>query len=297
FPEDSNGIQYLVDLIRQHLYRWYGKFKEEDSPECANLLIVNGDDIADEFLSEPRRYEQRILVLSSSPIEPALLKRANDLSSKGSLCLISLKPASPPKTPEELTCSPIRSSRSTSPLLMAKRSPILEALKTRRNQSDVSSHQSKSSPEMKPITNNDQAMKLRVLVVEDNAVNRKVLSAYLRKRRFEFVEAENGQEGVQAFQKYPTGYFDICLMDLQMPVMDGFQAAINIRSLESKRNGSGESARSLKIYALSGLATPEDKQRASEIGFDGYLVKPVSFKMLDSIFQSLPRSAPWRVSQ
>ncbi|KAG8756805.1 His Kinase A domain containing protein [Serendipita sp. 396] len=315
FPEDANGIQYLVDLIRQHLYRWYGKFKEEESPECANLLIVNGDDIGDEFLSEPRRYEQRILVLSSSPIEPALLKRANDLSSKGSLCLISLKPvgphalarlfsklmdntqASPPKTPEELTCSPIRSSRSTSPLLMAKRSPILEALKTRRMQSDVSSHQSKSSPEMKPITNNDQAMKLRVLVVEDNAVNRKVLSAYLRKRRFEFVEAENGQEGVQAFQKYPTGYFDICLMDLQMPVMDGFQAAINIRSLESKRNGSGESARPLKIYALSGLATPEDKQRASEIGFDGYLVKPVSFKMLDSIFQSLPRSVPWRVSQ
>ncbi|KAG8807370.1 His Kinase A domain containing protein, partial [Serendipita sp. 399] len=287
FSNGVHGPQQLVDLIRQHLYRWYGSIKE-DNQDSANILIVNGDEIPEGFLYEPRRCKQRILILSSSPIESTLLKRANELCSKGGFCLVHLKPIGPhalanlfsklldstgsssPEASIEMAHSPIRSSRSTSPIAMLKRSPLLSATRMSRGASDASSSRSQSSSEVKAVTSSDQDRKPRALVVEDNAINRKVLAAYLRKRRFEFIEAEDGQQGVEAFKRYPFGYFDICLMDLQMPVMDGFQAAANIRSLESEQKTlPGESPRTLKIYALSGLATPEDKQRASDIGFDG----------------------------
>ncbi|KAG8935526.1 His Kinase A domain containing protein [Tulasnella sp. 418] len=77
-----------------------------------------------------------------------------------------------------------------------------------------------------------------------------------------------------------------------MPNMDGFEAAIEIRKIEAQRKADsltreeGLFKRS-KIFALTGLATAEDKRRAFTAGVDGYLVKPVSFKTLDIVFQNL----------
>jgi CheY-like chemotaxis protein len=110
----------------------------------------------------------------------------------------------------------------------------------------------------------------------------------LRRRNFDFEEAENGEDGVKLFKQHPTGYFEwvhsikynrmsecssVCLMDLQMPVLDGFQATTDIRRVETQRvaasiNHEGFNG-PLKVYALSGLASQEDKERASSLGFDG----------------------------
>jgi len=132
---------------------------------------------------------------------------------------------------------------------------------------------------------------LRVLVVEDNPVNRKVLSAFLRKRGCEFIEACDGVEGVEAFQKYPAGYFNVILMDLQMPRMDGICAAKEIRAIELHRRQTRSTQHDVInptcIFALTGLASSEDRESALRVGFDGYLVKPMAFKALDATFKSV----------
>ena len=84
--------------------------------------------------------------------------------------------------------------------------------------------------------------------------------------------------------------FSVILCDLSMPVLDGFGATQKIREIEKARRTSSSSPTlppsRVTILALTGLATPEDKRRAFGSGVDGYLVKPVSLKTLDSVFKS-----------
>jgi len=138
---------------------------------------------------------------------------------------------------------------------------------------------------------------LRVLVVEDNRVNRALLTRWLSLKGYEFVEAENGQEGVDMFGAYPWGYFDIVLIDMSMPVLDGLGATTKIRAIEALRRAertgaaaagptSEHSHRSM-VVALTGLAAADDKRRAFAVGMDGYMVKPVLFGMLTDLFQKL----------
>lgn len=87
--------------------------------------------------------------------------------------------------------------------------------------------------------------KARVLVVEDNVINRRVLGAYLRKRGIEYQEAHNGQAGVELFEKTPANYWDVILMDISMPIMNGHQATQAIRKIESRRRHSISSMSSI----------------------------------------------------
>nr|CAG8515713.1 6615_t:CDS:10 [Entrophospora candida] len=136
-----------------------------------------------------------------------------------------------------------------------------------------------------------------VLIVEDNAVNRMILATFLKKRCIEYEEAENGEIGVEKFRnrleeeddckKEESGCisygikkksFDIVLMDIQMPVMNGNVATAKIRKLEQQRR-------------MMGLASEEDKELAYESGVDGFLTKPVSLKMLEQIFKKWSESS------
>jgi len=114
-----------------------------------------------------------------------------------------------------------------------------------------------------------------VLIVEDNSVNALILATFLRKRHYPFVQAENGLLAVQAVQSRPEG-FDVILMDIQMPVMDGSAATASIRSLEQAR----PCTRPAYIVALTGLAADKDRQLAFQSGVDHFLTKPVSLKQL-----------------
>lgn len=109
----------------------------------------------------------------------------------------------------------------------------------------------------------------RVMVVEDNAINRRVLSAFLRKKGFEHSEAEDGRAGVQLFEDSPPNTWDVVLMDITMPVMNGYDATRSIRALESARRAKGRAQKHTKIFALTGLATQDDKRKAFGSGVDG----------------------------
>ncbi|QRV75076.1 protein-histidine kinase [Ceratobasidium sp. AG-Ba] len=133
--------------------------------------------------------------------------------------------------------------------------------------------------------------KPRVLVVEDNPVNRNLLSHWLKNEwviehacHIPSDEAVDGVEGVLAYRNAPAGHYSVLLVDLSMPNLGGIGCVTQIRALERTRQAGAPCA---KIFALTGLATPEDKRKALAAGFDGYLIKPVSFKTLDGLFQKL----------
>ncbi|KAI9512992.1 Fph type histidine kinase [Russula earlei] len=121
---------------------------------------------------------------------------------------------------------------------------------------------------------------VRVLVVEDNSILRNLLTRWLSSKGYEFREAVDGHEGVHLFES--DGQFDVILLDLSMPVLDGYGATVQIRKIEASRSGQKS-----HILALTGMSSLEDKRKAFEAGVDGYLVKPVAFKTLSDMFSRL----------
>ncbi len=114
----------------------------------------------------------------------------------------------------------------------------------------------------------------RILLVEDNDFNREIARYILEGVNFVVDEAENGSVCVDKLLKSEPGYYDLILMDIQMPVMDGYTATEEIRSLEDKRIGS------VPIIAMTANAFLEDKQRCFEAGMDGHIGKPLDIKLL-----------------
>ncbi len=112
---------------------------------------------------------------------------------------------------------------------------------------------------------------LRVLLAEDNRVNQTVATAILSKAGHEVTVARNGVEAVEAVS---AGGFDVVLMDIQMPEMDGFEATLRIRERES---ADGER---IPIIAMTAHAMKGDRERCIEAGMDDYVSKPVDFRQL-----------------
>jgi CheY-like chemotaxis protein len=117
----------------------------------------------------------------------------------------------------------------------------------------------------------------RILLVEDNEMNRDMLSRRLVRRGFDVLVAENGQSGVQlAASEQP----DLVLMDMSLPVMDGWEAAQRIKSDPATKR--------IPIIALTAHAMASDRDRAIAAGCDDYDSKPVDMeRLLDKIAQLL----------
>lgn len=109
----------------------------------------------------------------------------------------------------------------------------------------------------------------RLLVVEDNDINREIAVAILSSWGFLIEEAVNGKEAVEKYTAFPAYYYDGILMDIKMPVMDGLQATRLIRMSEQ------EDSVSIPIIAMSANAFSEDRKKSIESGMNGYLVKPI----------------------
>ena len=109
----------------------------------------------------------------------------------------------------------------------------------------------------------------RVLLVEDNSMNREIATAILEEAGFKVDTAENGAIAVEKVTYYPEGFYDVILMDIQMPVMDGYTATRKIRSLENK------AIAKIPIIAVSTNAFDEDRQTSLEAGMNGHLAKPI----------------------
>ena len=115
----------------------------------------------------------------------------------------------------------------------------------------------------------------RILVVEDNVQNRMLVKDVLEFYGYEIIEAENGQEGIDMAKKYKP---DLILMDIQMPVMDGFTAVKIIRSDPDTKN--------IKMIAVTSFAMSGDKERIKEAGFDHYISKPIDTRELPDLVKS-----------
>jgi CheY-like chemotaxis protein len=113
-----------------------------------------------------------------------------------------------------------------------------------------------------------------ILVAEDNLVNQKLAVAMLQKVGHRVTLAANGDE---AFSKWRDGGFDMILMDVQMPVVDGFEATRRIRSSE-KNTGTH-----IPIIAMTAHAMSDDRERCLNAGMDDYVSKPISRKTLDQV--------------
>lgn len=134
---------------------------------------------------------------------------------------------------------------------------------------------------------------LRILLAEDNAVNRKLALAMLEPHGHHVAVAVNGVEAVKLWEQEP---FDLVLMDVQMPEMDGFEATAAIRTAEQSRPRRDDRLAHTPIIAMTAHAMKGDRERCLEAGMDGYVAKPVrSSELFAAIGQVLhldPESAP-----
>ncbi len=150
--------------------------------------------------------------------------------------------------------------------------------------SDASSQVVPPSEEPTPSTSGPAsapATARKVLLVDDNHINLKVLAAYMSKLRCAYEAVTNGKEAVEAYTRQPSEFAGI-LMDISMPVMDGLEATRRIRSHERRHQ-----LAPVVVLALTGLASDKTQQEALESGVDVFLTKPVRLKTLSEVMKSL----------
>ena len=122
---------------------------------------------------------------------------------------------------------------------------------------------------------------LHVLLTEDNELNMEIAEFVLQNEGAVVTKAWNGQKAVDIFKKNRPGEFDVILMDIMMPVMNGYEAAKMIRSLDR------EDAKVIPIIAMTANAFIEDRMRAKEAGMDEHIAKPVDRKLLVKVINEL----------
>ena len=122
---------------------------------------------------------------------------------------------------------------------------------------------------------------LHILLAEDNELNMEIAEFVLQNEGAEVSKAWNGEETVELFRKSESGEFDAILMDIMMPVMNGYEATKMIRSLDR------EDAKVIPIIAMTANAFTEDRLRAKEAGMNEHIAKPFDVKLLVKIIHKL----------
>ena len=122
---------------------------------------------------------------------------------------------------------------------------------------------------------------LRILLAEDNELNMEIAEFMFQKEGAEVTKAWNGREAVEIFEKSSPGEFDVILMDIMMPVMNGYKATKRIRSMNR------EDAKTIPIIAMTANAFTEDRLKAKEAGMDEHISKPVDGDLLVKVIHEL----------
>ncbi len=124
---------------------------------------------------------------------------------------------------------------------------------------------------------------MRILLAEDNDINAEITIQLLELKNVIVERAENGQQALDLFQARPQGYFDLILMDVNMPVKDGMTAVRELRGLDR------EDARSVLIFAMTANTFQEDREAAVQAGMDDFLPKPFEVDQLYNALRSTLR--------
>ena len=128
---------------------------------------------------------------------------------------------------------------------------------------------------------------LHILLAEDNELNMEIAEFVLQNEGADVTKAWDGQEAVELFRNSEPGEFDVILMDIMMPVMNGYEATKMIRSLDR------EDAKTIPIIAMTANAFTEDRLRAKEAGMDEHIAKPVDGKLLIKVIHKLMKHNFW----
>lgn len=133
--------------------------------------------------------------------------------------------------------------------------------------------QNNGQEEILPVSNDTEKFKgKRLLLVEDNELNREIAFEILNEYGFVVNGAENGQEALDIIAASKPGEYDLVLMDIQMPVMDGYEATRRIRSLDDS------ALSSIPIIAMTANAFDDDRRAAEGCGMHGFISKPINMK-------------------
>ena len=124
---------------------------------------------------------------------------------------------------------------------------------------------------------------LHILLAEDNELNMEIAEFMLQNEGADVTKAWDGQEAVALFRNSDPGEFDVILMDIMMPVMNGYEAAKMIRSLDR------EDAKTIPIIAMTANAFTEDRIRAKEAGMDEHIAKPIDVELLIKVIHKLAK--------
>ena len=127
----------------------------------------------------------------------------------------------------------------------------------------------------------DSIRGLHILLAEDNELNMEIAEFMLQNEGADVTKAWNGQEAVELFRNSEPGEFDVILMDIMMPVMNGYEATKMIRSLDR------EDAKAIPVIAMTANAFTEDRIRAKEAGMDEHVAKPVNVELLIKVIHKL----------
>lgn len=122
----------------------------------------------------------------------------------------------------------------------------------------------------------------RALIVEDSDINIEIAKNILLHKHFEVEVALNGEEAVTAFMGHEAGYYDVILMDIRMPIMDGLEATKRIRCMEERPDG-----RLIPIIAMTANAFEEDVKKSLEAGMNGHLSKPIDIQKMYALLDHL----------
>ena len=128
----------------------------------------------------------------------------------------------------------------------------------------------------------------RFLLAEDNEINAMIVIELLARRGAAVDRAENGQAVVERFRSMPVGTYDAILMDIQMPVLNGWEAAERIRGLDR------EDAAAIPIIALSANDYTEDVERSRSVGMNGHVGKPIDLNVLKAQLAAATAEAAYR---
>lgn len=168
---------------------------------------------------------------------------------------------------------------SSSNSLMSVINEILE-MSDRESEKPENADETESTKEEKQNGGFDFSGK-KALIVEDNRLNREILQELLSEIGIESETAENGQIALEIIESSPADRYDVILMDIQMPVMDGYEATRTIRALPDKEKSG------IPILAVSAYAFEEDKRKAMEAGMNRHVAKPVNFEVLKNALEGV----------